>query len=79
MTGAAPSCLGRLGASLPCPCCPSCQATGRDKKALLRVVGAMSRSFLALSAYPLEALVALCESVQTDEGDARCAAPTGQQ
>ena len=26
----------------------------------------------ALRAYPAEALVALCESVQTDEKDARC-------
>ena len=34
-------------------------------------MGNASRAFPALSAYPVEALVALCDSVQADEADAR--------
>ena len=50
------------------------QARGKRRSALiLRVVKAVSGAFsAALRAYPTEALVALCETVQADEGDARC-------
>ena len=50
------------------------QARGKRRSTLiLRGVKAAFGAFrIALRAYPTEALVALCESVQTDEKDARC-------
>ena len=50
------------------------QARGKRRSVLiLRVVKATMAAFLAaLRVYPTEALVALCESVQADEQDARC-------
>ena len=50
------------------------QARCKRRSALiLRVMKATMAAFIAaLRAYPTEALVALCESVQADEGDARC-------
>ena len=50
------------------------QARGKRRSTLiLRVVKAVFGAFrIVLRAYPTEALVALCESVQADEGDARC-------
>ena len=50
------------------------QARGRRRSTLiLRAVKAVFAALpAALRVYPAEALVALCESVQVDEGDARC-------